>query len=81
MLDILCRKFQIEKICYCWEEGGLIWEIDVFVGDNVGLVVVEVELELESQFIDLFVWVGQEVIGDDCYYNVNLVSNFFKNWS
>jgi len=81
MLDTLCRKPQIEKIRYRREEGGLIWEIDVFVGDNAGLVVAEVELESESQLIDLPAWVGQEVTGDDRYYNVNLVSNPFKNWS
>lgn len=70
----------IEKKRYKVEENGLVWEVDVFLGENEGLVLAEVELEDESQEISLPQWVGEEVTDDPRYYNVNLVNNPFKRW-
>ncbi|MCP5018755.1 MAG: CYTH domain-containing protein [Ketobacter sp.] len=81
MLGNLCTKPLIEKTRYCRDEAGLKWEIDVFEGDNAGLVVAEVELESEHQQIELPAWIGQEVSGDARYYNVSLVTNPYRNWS
>lgn len=80
MLDSLCAKPLIEKTRYCRTEHGLVWEIDVFEGENEGLIVAEVELEREDQQVNLPDWVGQEVSGDPRYYNVNLVSNPYRGW-
>lgn len=80
MLDNLCAAPLIEKTRYYRREQGMLWEIDVFEGENAGLVVAEVELEAENQPFARPDWVGQEVSGDPRYYNVNLVANPYRNW-
>ena len=80
MLDSLCRRPLIEKTRYCRPAAGVLWEIDVFEGENSGLVVAEVELESEDQVVSLPDWIGQEVSGDPRYYNVNLVANPYSRW-
>jgi adenylate cyclase len=80
MLDQLCQKPLIEKTRYCRKEHDMLWEIDVFEGENAGLIVAEVELGCEQQALSLPDWVGQEVSGDDRYYNVNLVANPYQKW-
>ena len=42
MLDALCIRPLIEKTRHRIEFDGLVWEVDVFAGDNHGLVVAEV---------------------------------------
>ncbi len=80
MLDNLCSRPLIEKTRYLRSYQGVTWEIDVFEGDNAGLVVAEVELHSEDQQVALPEWLGEEVSGDPRYYNVNLVSNPYCNW-
>ena len=80
MLDKLCQKPIIEKTRYLRKEGELTWEIDIFEGENAGLVVAEVELASEDQTVALSSWVGEEVTGDVRYYNSNLVNNPFARW-
>jgi adenylate cyclase len=80
MLDRLCERPLIEKIRYREEYQGLNWEIDVFEGDNEGLIMAEVELESETQEFPLPHWIGEEVSEDPRYFNVNLVKNPFKKW-
>jgi CYTH domain-containing protein len=81
MLDELCERPLIEKRRFKVSHAGLIWEIDEFFGENVGLIVAEVELEEEDQTIDLPSWIGQEVTGDPRYFNSSLVSKPFSAWS
>ena len=45
----LCEKPIIEKIRYVVEFENNTWEIDVFDGENKGLIVAEVELSDENQ--------------------------------
>ena len=80
MLDSLCEKPLIEKVRYCRNEQGYVWEIDEFSGDNQGLIVAEVELESEDEQPPLPAWAGQEVTGDVRYFNSALVKNPFCNW-
>jgi len=80
MLDQLCERPLIEKTRYLVPFGGRTWEIDVFEGDNRGLVVAEVELASEDQPLTLPPWVAREVTDDPRYFNANLVQNPFKNW-
>jgi adenylate cyclase len=49
------------------------WEVDVFEGENAGLIIAEVELAHEQQALDLPPWVGREITQDERYYNSRLV--------
>ena len=80
MLDNLCEKPLIEKRRYKLDDGGLTWEIDVFFGDNEGLIVAEVELESEGQAFHKPDWVDEEVTSDPRYYNANLIAHPYSHW-
>lgn len=80
MLDLLCHKPLIEKIRYCIQFAGFIWEIDEFKGKNEGLLIAEIELEYVGQEFTLPPWIGLEVTGDPRYYNANLVKNPYFVW-
>jgi len=80
LLDSLCEKPLIEKNRYKLDHGGLTWEVDVFFGDNEGLVVAEVELQSENQVFEKPDWVGEEVSSDPRYYNANLIRNPYSSW-
>lgn len=80
ILDTLCEQPQIEKTRYHVSVGEHLWEIDVFAGDNEGLVVAEVELQDESEDFVHPDWLGEEVSDDTRYYNVCLVKHPYKDW-
>ncbi|MBD3868053.1 MAG: CYTH domain-containing protein [Acidobacteria bacterium] len=79
LLD-LCEKPLIEKTRTKIPIGELVWEVDEFFGDNAGLIVAEVELEDESQSVDLPSWIGEEVSGDPRYFNSNLIKHPYTSW-
>jgi CYTH domain-containing protein len=72
----------IEKIRYIVPGGaGLSWEIDVFSGENAGLVVAEIELPREDYPLPkLPPWIGEELTLDPRYANSALVTNPFACW-
>lgn len=80
MLDELCEKPLIEKTRYLVVYPGLTWEIDVFLGENEGLVVAEVELKSEDQTFQKPDWAGNEVSDDSRYFNSNLMHHPFSKW-
>ncbi|PLZ84535.1 adenylate cyclase [Fischerella thermalis CCMEE 5196] len=80
MLDKLCDRPLIEKTRYKIDWGSLVWEIDEFEGVNKGLILAEVELNQETQKIELPPWIGEEVSEDPRYFNSNLVKNPFSQW-
>ena len=80
MLDTLTRKPLVEKTRYFIEHGNHTWEVDVFEGDNAGLVVAEVELARADEEFALPEWAGDEVTYDPRYYNTNLASHPYRNW-
>lgn len=80
MLQDLCAKPLIDKVRYHVRDGSELWEIDVFAGDNLGLVVAEIELQSEDQQFASPAWLGVEVTHDPRYYNVNLVQHPYKDW-
>jgi adenylate cyclase len=80
LLDRLALRPLIEKTRYRVCVGRLVWEIDVFTGENEGLIVAEVELPSEVTAVVLPDWVGEEVTGDDRYYNASLVSHPYRDW-
>ena len=80
MLDTLCERPLIEKIRHELKTPAGTWVVDVFAGDNEGLVVAEVELDEEGQAIELPGWIAEEVTDDPRYLNVNLVKHPFNLW-
>jgi adenylate cyclase len=80
MLDTLCLRPLIEKRRYRVQHGGMTWEIDEFRGDNVGLVIAEIELERPQQRFEKPEWVGEEVTSDPRFYNANLVAHPYSTW-
>ena len=80
MLDKLCQKPVIDKTRYLLKYDIHTWEIDVFYGDNQGLVVAEVELSSEDEKINLPFWIKEEVTSDIRYFNSNLMKHPFKDW-
>ena len=81
MLDQLCEKPIIKKIRHRIVYEGLVWEVDEFQGENVGLVVAEVELTDEQQRLTLPAWIDREVTEDAKYYNANLIKHPFSQWN
>jgi len=71
----------IEKVRHVIPCGDLAWEVDVFSGENLGLVIAEIELRHERQHIELPPWVGAEITGQPQYYNSSLVQRPFCAWS
>jgi adenylate cyclase len=80
LLDTLADGPLIEKTRYHVQHGAHEWEIDVFAGDNQGLVVAEIELGAEDERFERPHWLGEEVSDDPRYYNVCLVKHPFKDW-
>jgi adenylate cyclase len=76
----LCEKGMIDKTRYEVEFSNHLFEIDVFGGENSGLIVAEIELKHENEFFEKPSWLGEEVTQDKRYFNAYL-SNFpFKTW-
>lgn len=80
MLETLTRKPLVEKTRHFVQVGRHTWEVDVFEGENAGLVIAEVELERADEPFELPDWAGEEVTYDPRYYNTNLASHPYKNW-
>lgn len=80
LLDTLCRRPLIEKTRYLVHEGPHTWEIDVFEGDNAGLIVAEIELAHEEEAFGKPAWLGKEVTDDPRYFNACLVQTPFRDW-
>jgi adenylate cyclase len=71
---------EIEKVRYCIEYDGKVWEVDEFAGDNSGLIMAEIELTHEEEIFKKPYWATAEVSDDERYYNAYLSTHPFKNW-
>ena len=80
LIDHLCIKPVIEKMRYNILYKGNMWEVDEFFGENLGLILAEIELDSVDQKFDKPPWIGEDVTEDPKYKNANLVSNPFNNW-
>ena len=63
------------------EEGGLVWEIDFFEGDNHGLVMAELEVPSADHAFVRPEWLGQEVTADDRFGNGSLARDAWCDWN
>lgn len=80
LLMTMCLPGVIHKIRYIVPNEDKLFEVDVFLKDNHGLIVAEIELDSEEDEIDLPEWIGKEVTGDVNYYNSQLSINPYINW-
>ena len=76
----LCRPGRVEKTRYIVPLGELKVEVDVFHGENEGLVFAEIELPAEDYQFALPEWLGPEVTGDPRYYNAYISSHPYNTW-
>ncbi len=76
----LCEPGVISKTRYLVKANQHTYEIDVFDGDNKGLIVAEIELNTENETFEKPEWLGEEVTGQTKYYNSQLSKNPFTNW-
>ena len=77
----LRRGAVIEKVRHIVPYAGATWEVDVFAGENAGLIVAEVELPHEDYRLELPPFIGSEVTGRPEYYNSSLAGRPFSNWA
>ena len=81
ILTTLCQRPIIEKTRYLVSYANKQWEVDVFEGDNAGLIVAELELQDETEQFDPPPWLGEEVSDDPRYYNSCLSQHPYKDWA
>lgn len=81
LLDHLCHRPLIDKHRHVEWHHGKRWEIDVFHGDNEGLVVAELELPSEAEAFVAPAWALREVSDDPRYFNANLQRHPYRDWA
>ncbi len=79
MLDQFCDKTIIKKR-YFIKQDQHTFEVDIFEGENAGLIVAEVELSSENETVNLPEWITKEVTHDSRYYNSQLLQNPISKW-
>ncbi len=80
MLDEFCEGSVIEKKRYLIPYKEHIWEIDIFEGENEGLIVAEIELSAENEAFARPEWITEEVSYDPKYRNSNLIAYPYSRW-
>ena len=80
MLNQHCELPPVEKVRHHVRFGGILWEVDVFMALNEGLIVAEIELESEDQPFEKPPWAGEEVSHDLRYLNTNLYKKPYTTW-
>jgi adenylate cyclase len=76
----LCEKGVIQKTRYEVLLGKHTFEVDVFAGENEGLIIAEIELSAADEVFEKPDWLGTEVTNDARYYNAYLSQNPYKAW-
>jgi adenylate cyclase len=77
----LCVGGLIDKTRHYVRHNGFTWEVDVFHGDNSGLVVAEIELPSAETIFEKPEWAGREVTDQLRYYNLALAERPYSRWS
>lgn len=77
-------KNSVEKTRYFIGDpiSGYVWEVDVFHGENQGLILAEIEVNNieDRSLLCLPWWIGEEVTYDSRYYSSNLAVTPFNSW-
>lgn len=78
LLNKFC-VFELIKVRYKILFKNKIWEVDEFLGDNLGLIVAEIELKHENEQFEMPDWIANEVTDDNKYYNSCLAKTRYCN--
>jgi adenylate cyclase len=73
-------KNTVIKRRYRIPAGNHIWEVDIFEGENQGLMVAEIELSDPGEMFEKPDWIGEEVTSDERYYNACLSWHPYSVW-
>lgn len=76
----LCTGALVSKTRHYIPHGNHTWEVDVFKGDNEGLVTAEIELGSEDELYEIPEWIGEDVTSDRRYSNASLANMPFQKW-
>lgn len=76
----ICEPGAIDKIRHEVKVGSHVYEVDEFFSENAGLVVAEIELSDENEAFEKPDWLGEEVTGQERYYNAYLSRNPYSTW-
>ncbi len=76
----LCKGIIIEKTRHLIDYKGHTFEVDEFSGENLGLVIAEVEISTVDEEFEKPEWLGEEVSFDSKYYNSELSVNPYSHW-
>jgi CYTH domain-containing protein len=76
----LCVSGMIDKVRHYIPQGKHCWEVDVFHGENEGLVIAEIELSSGDESFERPEWIGREVSSDERYYNLELSKKPYCRW-
>ena len=73
----------IEKVRHRIPYAGLVWEVDVYQGANLGLMTVDVELPALDYLLVFPPWVDAqaEVTQDPRYFNTHLAQYPYATWT
>ncbi|OFY45159.1 MAG: adenylate cyclase [Bacteroidetes bacterium GWF2_40_14] len=76
----ICEPGVIDKTRFIVKAGTHSFEVDEFYGENLGLTVAEIELSAENEYFEMPEWLGEEVTGNEKYYNSKLLHNPYTKW-
>ncbi|MFA5850864.1 MAG: CYTH domain-containing protein [Bacteroidales bacterium] len=76
----LCEPGIIDKTRFIIKSGSNSFEVDEFYGDNLGLTIAEIELSAENESFEKPEWLGDEVTGDNRFFNAELMKNPYTKW-
>lgn len=77
----LCEEGIIEKERYEILINNSLFEVDVFLGANLGLTVAEIELSSVDATFSKPEWLGEEITGNTKYYNSQLSKQPYNTWN
>jgi adenylate cyclase len=77
---IKLAPYKLSKTRYQLIDSKHVWDVDVFHGDNEGLVISECETDNVARIL-VPSWCGAEVTDDARYNNENLAMHPFRSWT
>jgi adenylate cyclase len=71
----------LQKTRFRTLHAGQTWEVDVYSGENAGLIIAEIEIESENASVEVPPWLGREVTGERRFYAAQLSQRPFQSWT